>query len=357
MKNTIRFDVSPIATSFILLTLQPDFHDLKICIVYFDLIATTIRAFPGEHVFVIEHPEVIELAASVRERGTIEQKLSVINLFVVLINVFPEWQHIFCMNAIESSSQLQRSTLEAKLSANGMMRNTTITKAENDFSFVVGNNRCSCPWFIAAFLSPKIAKLHALDPLICEFHLETKDPKQEFEQFLSLGWDTSFIIDDDHLLFIHSIVRELSNCELSGLIDKKLERDLNISNVLERLRDSETFDFPSDKLIAFVASHFYQFNSSQVSNISLSTFSSILSHESLQIQDEDSLYDLLSQYFDKSSAYFSLVEHLHFDYLSQVCISHFNSFSSDHFELVNQFIITESSNIRSCCLNEERIAT
>jgi hypothetical protein len=29
-------------------------------------------------------------------------------------------------------------------------------KAENDSDFVVGDNRYSCPWFVAPFLSPKI---------------------------------------------------------------------------------------------------------------------------------------------------------------------------------------------------------
>jgi hypothetical protein len=62
------------------------------------------------------------------------------------------------------------SKLEAKLSANGM-RNITISKVENDFDFVVGDHRYSCPWFVAAFLSPKIAQLHALDCSICEFHV------------------------------------------------------------------------------------------------------------------------------------------------------------------------------------------
>jgi hypothetical protein len=85
----------------------------------------------------------------------------------------------------------------------------------------------------------------------------------------------------------------LGNCKLYGLIVKGLEGDLNVSNVIEQLRDSEIFDFASERLIAFAASHFHQFNSSQLHDISLSTFSQILSHPSLQIRDEDSLYDFL----------------------------------------------------------------
>jgi hypothetical protein len=39
------------------------------------------------------------------------------------------------------------------------MRNIGISKVKNDFNFVVGDKRYSWPWFVAAFLSPKIVKL------------------------------------------------------------------------------------------------------------------------------------------------------------------------------------------------------
>jgi hypothetical protein len=115
-----------------------------------------------------------------------------------------------------------------------------------------------------------------------------------------LAGGLSFVIDNENLLVVRSIVRELGNSELYGLIFEGLEGDLNVSNVFERLRDSETFNFASERLIAFAASHFHQFSSSQLHDISLSTFNQILSHPSLQIQDENSLYDLLSQHFGPS---------------------------------------------------------
>jgi hypothetical protein len=102
-----------------------------------------------------------------------------------------------------------------KLSANGM-RNIVISKVENDFNFIVGDIRCSCPWFVAAFLSPKIAQLHALGPLICECQIDTQDDKQEFDQFRCLGLSRCFLLDENNLLFVHSIVRELGNYELYG---------------------------------------------------------------------------------------------------------------------------------------------
>jgi hypothetical protein len=189
------------------------------------------------------------------------------------------------------------SKLDVKLFANGM-RNIIISKVDNDGNFIVGDIRCSCPWFVAVFPSPKIAQLHALGPLIYEFEIETRDDKQEFDQFLCLGFRQSFLLDENSLLFVDSIVRELGNYERYGL------------KCPERLRESETFYFASEKLISFAASHFYHFNSSQVWNIPFSPLSQIRSHTSLQIPDEDSLCDLLSKYFEPSRVYFSLVEYL-----------------------------------------------
>jgi hypothetical protein len=72
------------------------------------------------------------------------------------------------------------------LSATGM-RNIAQSKAENDFTFIVGDVSYQCPWFVAAFLSPRIGELHSMDPTVNEYLIETKDPEHQFEEFLSFG--------------------------------------------------------------------------------------------------------------------------------------------------------------------------
>jgi hypothetical protein len=95
---------------------------------------------------------------------------------------------------------------------------------------------------------------------------------------------------------------------------------VDISARGERLRDSETIDFASAKVIAFAALNFSQFHSSQLHDISYSLFSHIVSHPSLQIQNDDSPYDVLSQHVETSPVYFSLVEYLRFEFLHSVLI-------------------------------------
>jgi hypothetical protein len=51
---------------------------------------------------------------------------------------------------------------------------------ENDFTFVVGEERYQCPSFIATFLSPRIAQQQLIDPTIEEYKIESADPNHYF---------------------------------------------------------------------------------------------------------------------------------------------------------------------------------
>jgi hypothetical protein len=42
----------------------------------------------------------------------------------------------------------------------------------NDFAFIVGKKNYFCPWYIAAFLSPKICRHFSNDPTQTEFHVK-----------------------------------------------------------------------------------------------------------------------------------------------------------------------------------------
>jgi hypothetical protein len=127
----------------------------------------------------------------------------------------------------------------------------------------------------------------------------------------------------------------LGNSECCNLHIEGLDGNLNVSNAIERLHDSETFTFVAEDLTAFATTHFYHFYKLQFYDVSLSTFIQILLHPSLRIKDDDSLDDLLSQHFETSHIYFSVVENLPFEFVSQDRISRSISFSSNHFEAVN----------------------
>jgi hypothetical protein len=221
--------------------------------------------------------------------------------------------------------------LEMKLTANGMA-NIPSAKIQNDFEFVVGGHRYGCPWFVADFISPAVARLHALDTSLSEFCIEIDGPHEQFNQWLSLGFGSTIQVSEANLSFFCSICRELGNIEAYESLSKHFQRPLTTSNAFEQLRGCDFFDCDRQPIIEFIASHFFEFGSSIESAVSSAVFDAVLSHPSLQVLSEDALYDIISSRFDLDADYFALVEYIRFEYVSADRVSHFTSWLSDHFD-------------------------
>jgi hypothetical protein len=78
------------------------------------------------------------------------------------------------------------STILRSLSANRLQRLDQVNH-ERDFTFIVGDERHSCPSFVAEFLSPRVTSLRSQDITIDEFSIETADPGHQFENLLSIA--------------------------------------------------------------------------------------------------------------------------------------------------------------------------
>jgi hypothetical protein len=91
----------------------------------------------------------------------------------------------------------------------------------NDFEFIVGESgsRHRCPWFIADFLSPRIAALHAVDNMICSYRVETDDERGEFANFISLGRGDAVSIDLTTREFYELLGEELQALSSLGSLE------------------------------------------------------------------------------------------------------------------------------------------
>jgi hypothetical protein len=86
------------------------------------------------------------------------------------------------------------------------------------------------------------------------------------------------------------------------------------------------------QVIAFVASHFYEIERSFLSPLLISTLEAVLSHESLRIQGEYSLYDCVISVIANCKAPESLLERIHLESLSTNVIQRFLSWSDGRFD-------------------------
>jgi hypothetical protein len=122
-----------------------------------------------------------------------------------------------------------------QLSSTGLA-NVPLKELRNDFEFIVGDTIYHCSSFIADFLSPHIAALHAFDDTISLFVIETKDEANHFNDFLSLGHRQQLCLTETNRQFHLSISRELGNSEVYSYILKGVEGDISIANVVRRLK-------------------------------------------------------------------------------------------------------------------------
>jgi hypothetical protein len=222
--------------------------------------------------------------------------------------------------------------VNAKLSARGLETLAAVYSGDQ-FRFVVGEQTYECPFFIAAFLSPRVAQARVIDETSDEFVVDTKDPNHEFAQFLSLGRGFEISIEPGSFPFFASVAGELGNEELLKTIWCQIGDELNWEVCMSRYlfsREPKCWDAAG---LEFVASHFHEISAADFGRLDIDSLRQILSHSSLKILSEGHLFDLISSCFDSSNGYFGLLEYVRFDFLSVECIGRFVELGCDHFEL------------------------
>jgi hypothetical protein len=220
------------------------------------------------------------------------------------------------------------------------MANITSSKIENDFTFIVGNDSYACPWLVAAFLSPRIGRLHSTDPTLNEITIETKDPEHQFESILSIGRGESIEVNESSIRFVASIASELGNFELYFSVHELIDRKVTgpVSEFCEHFKDWGFVGDFSDEAIDFLAVRFFEFEKSFQSGLPFSVLSRIFGHPSLRVESEDWLFEFIISQLesnpnpDSKSNYIGLLEFVRFEYLTKTGIENFIEWSFVHFD-------------------------
>jgi hypothetical protein len=122
-------------------------------------------------------------------------------------------------------------------------------------------------------------------------------------------------------------LNELWNRELYEQIFDEIDSDLTLFNVLDRIQFLDSMNESCEREIEFCSSHFYEIDFSSIFSIPIELISNILSSKSLQLEDEESLYEIISSKSkskqNENSQFFSLFEFVRFEYLSTNSIESF----------------------------------
>jgi hypothetical protein len=222
--------------------------------------------------------------------------------------------------------------MKMKLSSGGLANIAkSKSKSEPEFTFIVGEDRYNCPWFVAAFLSPRVGSFQSTDVTQNELEIETTDLRKEFSAVLSLGYGSSLSVTKQNRKFLLSIARELHNVELYLSVADCFETTLTVSQICEEFGTSMNLEYLPERAIEFFASHFVEFDSSFIENLPICTLSSILSNEHLELESEDCLYEFIRSHCEMNTEWFTLLCHIRFEFLSKTSIERFISWSHDDF--------------------------
>jgi hypothetical protein len=208
----------------------------------------------------------------------------------------------------------------------------------NDFEFIVGEAHYRCPWFVASFLSSRIASVLAIDNTICAFSIATKDPRNEFSQFLSFGRGERITIGHDNFSFYESLSDELLNEELSAVVYEGFMNDVTLDNVFERLERRHRLNFDISWEVKFIASHLYEIAASELKHLDLSILFMIFSSQELKIKSDDWLYKVIWDLVEDDRLRFSLVQFVEFEFVSPTSASRFLENAGTFLDLIDSSI-------------------
>jgi hypothetical protein len=223
------------------------------------------------------------------------------------------------------------SSMRLSLSLKGLRRLEQVNH-EKDFAFIVGDERYSCPSFVAEFLSPRISSLRAQDVTMSEFSIETEDPGHHFETLLSIGFGNEISVSPQEVGFVRIICGELWNYELFEATIKQGNGQIDKEGLKARLNFLSGVDQPCDWGISVVAPHFHEFSASDFDRLSPSVLEALLSDPSLVVRDENSVFEIVHRLASKDPSYFGLLEFVRFEFLSDDCMKTAVEFISTSFE-------------------------
>ncbi|KAK8883912.1 hypothetical protein M9Y10_043014 [Tritrichomonas musculus] len=198
---------------------------------------------------------------------------------------------------------------------------------ENEFTFLVNGEKFKTSRLISELLSPKICKIHSVDPTIDTFCINTSE-HGHFSNILDLVKFNAKSIPTSEIPFIAEVVEQLGN-ETLRLTDDETPQELNLDTIIPKIMKHEKIRFYGKNFqeeIEFIASHFSEICDSrkeEMFQLQLSTLHLILSDPKLVLNDEDQLLNLVNELYREDDRFRSLYETVYFERVTSESISSF----------------------------------
>jgi hypothetical protein len=177
-----------------------------------------------------------------------------------------------------------------------------------------GSDEFVCDRFQAAFVSSRVAKLMLNDPSIDEYLIAGTDSKV-LTILCELICCESVSINDENADLFLGLIECIENVELNEfVVDFVDENDeLNVSNCISRLMRRLRFEVGIERERCFIGTHICEIEIESLRRLDFNVMSDILKSESLRVESEDWLIDLI---FSLGPLHYKLLGDVRFEYLS-----------------------------------------
>jgi hypothetical protein len=215
------------------------------------------------------------------------------------------------------------------------MKNVQLNSFESDFEFIVENEVHKCPAFFAEFISPAVGRCRVSNLTVNTFTVEVSGVCGLFSQVIELCRGFEVNIAETSFPGIVLILQALDSIDFAApFLEVILNEDITEANVKARLRLKDQNCFDHEAEISYLASHFEECHEGILRELTIPELTTVLSHHSLRVKNEDLIYDFICSFLDLNEEYQSLLESVQFEFLSNNCFSKFIIWSQDHFDAI-----------------------
>ena len=201
------------------------------------------------------------------------------------------------------------------------LKNVIFTKTKGlddseEFRFIFENYELKMNYLFAEFISPKVSRIHQIDPTVNYFNIKIHFPnsahinKSILEKVAELSRGNSIEVTKEMVNDIQQIAIILGNVELYTKIselfheeneNEEIERSLLLLQFIENemIIPNIQSDNQHETIIDFIASHFYLIDEEKLLKIPKNLLYSILNSQKLKLKNEDSLLDFINKLFEQ----------------------------------------------------------
>lgn len=203
-----------------------------------------------------------------------------------------------------------------KISASGLKNIVFQNGCENTFQFIIGQQIIETNQILADFISPRVSHIHHADPTVNSINLNDFIQEQQISQFSSIftkkavdqiknlieGLPIEIDLEQIDQLRLLSIL--LENDDLYSELNELFPMNLDVTKInfyvqFLQFLTTDYSTFHNTNLFDFISSRVYSIDKEKLLKFSESILYMILSNEHLKIQNEDSLYDIIEEFFLK----------------------------------------------------------